>query len=258
MDDSSKYFYTPQWPVFYEDNHLFALYKPAGLLIQGDRTQDITLMDLAKQWIKVRHQKPGKVFLGLVHRLDRTVAGVVLFCRTSKAAGRISEQFRSGKTQKEYVAIVEGILPEKSGELVNHIERRGSSGKVVECATAKSSEARLSYRVVDTYKSLSLVEIDLHTGKHHQIRLQLANLGFPILGDLRYGGSAPMPDRQIALFAHILVITHPTLDQRLAFTSPFPNGWPWPKQILPEDRPPWNWQEMKTQVMLQYLNAKSL
>jgi 23S rRNA pseudouridine1911/1915/1917 synthase len=258
MDDSSKHFYIPQWPVFYADNHLLALYKPAGLLVQGDHTRDITLMDLAKQWIKRRQQKPGKVFMGLVHRLDRPVAGVVLLCRTSKAAGRISEQFRSGKTHKQYVAIVEGIMPKKSGQLVNHIERMGSSGKIVDCLSSKSRQASLSYRVLDTHKSLSLVEIDLHTGKHHQIRLQLANLGFPILGDLRYGGSAPMPKRQIALFARSLTIIHPTLKESIGLTSSFPAGWPWPRQGQTENAPPWNWQEMQQQVMLQYSKAESL
>jgi 23S rRNA pseudouridine1911/1915/1917 synthase len=249
MDDSSKHFYIPPWPIFYEDNHLLALYKPAGLLIQGDHTHDITLMDLAKQWIKLQYQKPGQVFLGLVHRLDRPVAGVVLLCRTSKAAARISHQFRSSQIQKQYIAIVEGKIIKPSGQLSNHIERRGSSGKVVDSVSPTSSEAKLSYRVLDTHKSLSLVEIDLHTGKHHQIRLQLSNLGFPVLGDLRYGASEAMPKRQIALFARSLSVIHPTLKQRLTFTSPLPEGWPWPNQTLLEAPPPWNWHDIQSQVM---------
>jgi 23S rRNA pseudouridine1911/1915/1917 synthase len=249
MEDSIKHFYIPTWPVFYDDNHLLAIYKPAGLLIQGDRTRDLTLMDLARQWIKFRYEKPGKVFLGLVHRLDRPVAGVVLLCRTSKAAGRISEQFRSGQAQKRYVAIVEGRITKPSGQLVNHIERRGSSGKIVDSVTPKSSQAKLTYRVLDTHKSLSFVEIELHTGKHHQIRLQLSNLGFPVLGDLRYGASEPMPKRQIALFAWSLSVEHPTIKQRLTFISPLPDGWPWPLQNMMESQPPWNWQEIESQVM---------
>jgi 23S rRNA pseudouridine1911/1915/1917 synthase len=249
MNDSSKHFYIPAWPIFYEDNHLLALYKPAGILIQGDRTGDITLMDLAKQWIKRHSQKPGQVFLGLVHRLDRPVAGVILFCRTSKAAGRISEQFRSGQTLKQYVAVVEGKIAKPSGQLVNHIERRGSSGKIVDSANPKSSEAKLSFRVLDTHKSFSLVEIDLHTGKHHQIRLQFSYLGFPVLGDLRYGASAPMPKRQIALFAKSLSVVHPILKQRLTFSSSLPDGWPWPDQSALRISPPWNWQEIQSQVM---------
>jgi 23S rRNA pseudouridine1911/1915/1917 synthase len=252
MDVSGKYFYIPTWPVIYADNHLFALYKPAGLLIQGDRSRDITLFELAKKWIKIQHQKPGQVFLGMVHRLDRPVAGVVLFCRTSKAASRISSQFRTGNVRKNYVAIVEGRIKQKSGELVNHIERMGSSGKIVESAGTKTSKASLSYRVVDTHKSLSLVEIDLHTGKHHQIRVQLSNLGCPVLGDLRYGASKPMPQRQIALFARSISIDHPTLKQRLAFSSSFPEGWPWPQNTLLETIPPWNWKDIESQVMNHY------
>jgi 23S rRNA pseudouridine1911/1915/1917 synthase len=252
MNDSIKHFYIPAWPVFYDDNHLFALYKPAGLLIQGDRTGDITLLDLAKQWIKFRYQKPGRVFLGLVHRLDRPVAGVVLFCRTSKSAGRVTEQFKSIRTRKQYIAIVEGTMTKPSGQLVNHIKRRGSSGSVVHSMSPDSAEAKLSYRLLDTHKSLSLLEIDLYTGKHHQIRLQLSHLGYPVLGDLRYGASGPMPKRQIALFARSLSVIHPTQNKRLTFTSPLPDGWPWPNRVNSGNSPPWNWQEIQERVMESY------
>jgi 23S rRNA pseudouridine1911/1915/1917 synthase len=252
MNNSSKLFYIPQWPIFYQDNHLFALYKPAGLLIQGDRTGDITLMDLARQWIKRHYQKPGQAFLGLVHRLDRPVAGVVLFCRTSKAAGRISEQFRSGRTEKQYIAVVEGKMTHGSGHLNNFIQRRGASGKVADSCNAAGKQAALSYRVLDTHKSLSLLEIDLHTGKHHQIRLQFSHLGFPVLGDLRYGASRPMPKRQIALFARTLSVLHPTQKQRLVFTSDLPQGWPWPNPTISGNSPPWNWRDIQSRVMDEY------
>ena len=119
----NHYFYHPDWPVLYEDNHLLALYKPAGLLVQGDHTGADSLLDLAKAWLKERYHKKGEAFLGLVHRLDRPVAGVVLFCRTSKAASRISEQFRSGRIQKYYLAIVTGNPATSSGQLIDHIER---------------------------------------------------------------------------------------------------------------------------------------
>ena len=249
MNHLSNYFFLPRWPVFYEDNHLLALYKPAGLLMQGDRTKDITLIELTKQWIKKRYEKSGDVFLGLVHRLDRPVAGVVIFCRTSKAAGRISEQFRTGQAEKQYVAVVEGALKEKSGQLTNYIERSGSSGKIMTHPTEKSREARLSFRLLDTHKSLSLVEIDLETGKHHQIRLQFSHLGFPVLGDLRYGASAPMAMRQIALFAKQLSIVHPIHKTMLTLQSPFPEGWPWPDAHTSENAPPWNWEEIHSQVI---------
>ncbi len=245
----NTYFYIPRWPVLYHDNHLLALYKPAGLLVQGDRTRDITLLELAKHWIKKKFQKPGQVYLGLVHRLDRPVAGVVLFCRTSKAAGRISQQFRSGHVQKRYITIVEGAISNPSGQLFNYIERRGSSAKIVSSKGQKSTVATLSYRVLDVFQSRSLLEIDLHTGRHHQIRVQLSHWGFPVLGDLRYGASQPLPHRQIALFAHSISIDHPTRYQRFMFTSSLPSGWPWPQPAAHADPPPWAWPEIKDQVM---------
>lgn len=240
----SPYFYIPNWPVFHEDNHLLVLYKPAGLLIQGDDTGDATLMDLVRQWIKTRYEKPGRVFLGLVHRLDRPVAGVVVFARTSKAAGRLSEQFREGRTEKQYMAVLEGIVTEKEGRLIHHVERRGSSGRVVDHPTAASQEARLTYRLLDTFQSRSLVEIDLETGRHHQIRLQFAHLGCPVAGDLRYGAPAPLPDRQIALFARRLSVFHPTQNAHLTFSCPLPKEWPWPNSEKEPNPPFWNWRDV--------------
>lgn len=245
-----NYFYHPLWPVLYEDNHLLALYKPAGLLVQGDRTGEVSLLDLAKAWLKMRYQKPGEVFLALVHRLDRPVAGALLFGRTSKAAGRLSEQFRSGTIQKRYLAVVHGHLKESSGRLIHHIERRPERSSVIHARpTHKTREARLSYRVLDASSSSSLVEIQLETGRHHQIRIQMAQLGHPVWGDLRYGAPFPLPHKQIALMAHRLTLIHPTLKSELSIESPHPCGWPWPS--IPEDsfRPPWNWKEL--QVLMQ-------
>ncbi|MBC8417395.1 MAG: RNA pseudouridine synthase [Pseudomonadota bacterium] len=244
-----NYFYIHEWPVFYEDNHLMVLYKPAGLLMQGDRTGDISLLDLGKQWIKARYEKPGRVFLGLVHRLDRPVAGVVLFCRTSKSARRISEQFRTHRPEKRYVAVVEGIPPNTSGDLIQYLERHGPTSRVVSRPTNQSQEARLHYQVLDTHKAHSLMEIHLETGRHHQIRVQLAHLGVPILGDMRYGASGPLPQRQIALFSDQLTVTHPTLHTELPFQCPFPRGWPWPIAAPLENRPAWNWEDLVREVM---------
>ena len=143
------YFFSPEWPVFYEDNHLLALYKPAGLLVQGDISRDVTLIDIAKQWIKKRCDKPGDVYLGLPHRLDRPVAGVILVCRTSKAASRMTQQFRTGRVKKTYVAILEGELSRESGILVHHLERRRNSSRIVNDPTETSQEARLSFRVIE-------------------------------------------------------------------------------------------------------------
>ena len=240
-----SFLFIPSWPILYADNHLLAVYKPAGLLVQGDRTGDTTLIGLTAQWIKQQYNKPGRVYVGMVHRLDRPVAGVILFCRTSKAADRVNRQFRSGTVRKKYVAIVEGRLKQPAGRLVNHIERRGSSGRIADAATDKSREARLSYRCLDARKDSSLVEIDLETGRHHQIRLQFSHIGHPVLGDLRYGASAPLPDKPIALFAEQLTVTHPTLGRELTFSSPLPRGWPWPGFRPAADAPPWNWCEVE-------------
>lgn len=242
---NDKYFFHKSWPVLYEDNHLLVLYKPAGLLVQGDQTGDASLLDLGKAWLKERYQKPGQVFLALVHRLDRPVAGVVLFCRTSKAAGRVSEQFRSGKISKHYLAVVEGRLNEPSGRLIDHIERREDrSSRIVLAPTALSQEARLSYKVLESGRGRSLVEIALETGRHHQIRIQMAHIGHPLLGDLRYGAGAPLPQKQIALLACRLEITHPISKLKMSFSSPLPIGWPWPCKEDEIRSLPWSWQEL--------------
>ncbi|MCF8026668.1 MAG: RNA pseudouridine synthase, partial [Desulfobacteraceae bacterium] len=148
MNHSERFFFTPKWPVFYEDNHLLVVYKPSGLLIQGDRTSDISLLDLARKWIKIRYEKPGNVFLALVHRLDRPVAGITVFARTSKAAARLSEQFRTGSVKKHYVAVVEGGVAGQAGTLVNYMERCGPTSRIVSGQTGNSRKAELSFRVL--------------------------------------------------------------------------------------------------------------
>ena len=255
MNGSNPCFFSPRWPVFYEDNHLLVLYKPAGLLMQGDHTGDISLLDLAKDWIRKRYQKPGNVFLALVHRLDRPVAGVVLFCRTTKSAGRLSEQFRTHDLEKRYLAIVEGKIDHESGELVHHLERHNASSRVVPGPTEKSREARLAYKVLETDMSRSLVEIDLITGRHHQIRVQFSHMGFPVLGDMRYGASGPLPDKQIALFANRLTIRHPTLKKQLIFDCPLPEKWPWFEFGKTIDAQPWNWVDLQEAVMREALRT---
>jgi 23S rRNA pseudouridine1911/1915/1917 synthase len=235
-------FFDPSWPVIYEDNHLLAVYKPSGLLVQGDRTGDISLLDLGKRWLKARYQKPGKVFLAMVHRLDRPVAGVVLFARTSKAAGRLSRQFRERSVEKHYLAVVGGSVSGDTNRLIDHIERRDRLSRVVLTPTEYSQEARLHYTVLARHSAKSLLKISLETGRRHQIRIQLAHMGHPILGDLRYGARTPLPDRQIALLAYSLSVDHPTRDDRLTIASPIPLQWPWPYDVLPDSqRIPWDW-----------------
>lgn len=240
---------TPKWPVFYEDNHLLVVYKPSGLLIQGDRTGDTCLLELARQYIKVRYKKPGNVFLGLVHRLDRPVAGVVVFARTSKAAARLSEQFRTGGAEKQYLAVVQGIVTDPAGECIDHLERRGPSSRIASSPAPASRQARLRYRRLDTRSDSgtqeSLVEIDLETGRHHQIRVQFAHRGFPVLGDLRYGAAVPLPQKQLALFARKLSFDHPTQKQRMTFCTPLPLGWPWPGTPDNPDAPVWDWKSLQ-------------
>ncbi|BBO84205.1 RNA pseudouridine synthase [Desulfosarcina ovata subsp. sediminis] len=239
-------FFDPRWPVLHVDNHLLALYKPAGLLVQGDHTGDASLLELGKQWLKDRFQKPGRVFLAMVHRLDRPVAGVVLFARTSKAAGRLSAQFRERRVEKRYLAVVAGSLPGRSGRLIHHIERRDRQSRVVPTPTPRSQEARLNYTVLAGDGTRSLLEVQLETGRRHQIRIQLAQAGHPILGDLRYGADAPLPERQIALLARSLSVDHPTRGERMVFTSPIPLGWPWPDGSDATEPPPWNWRAFDT------------
>ena len=236
-------FFDPRWPVLYEDNHLLAVYKPSGLLVQGDRTGDECLLDLGKRWLKERYHKPGKVFLAMVHRLDRPVAGVVLFARTSKAAGRLSRQFRERSVEKQYLAVVNGVVSGGSGRLIHHIERCNQVSRLVSTPTKDSQEARLRYTVLGTDHEKSLLRIFLETGRRHQIRIQLAHKGHPILGDLRYGADAPLPGRQIALLAQSLSVDHPTLKQRLVLNCPIPRGWCWPDAARSSrQHPPWDWR----------------
>mgnify|MGYP005848394127 CR=1 FL=1 len=238
-------FLLDDWPVLHLDNHLLALYKPAGLLVQGDETGDPCLLDLARDWIKAKYAKPGRVFLGMVHRLDRPVAGVLLFARTSKAAARLGEQFRTGAVDKRYLAIVEGRIRDDEGRLVHRLERGDNrSTRILEDDHAGGQEARLSYRVLDRSESQSLLEVALETGRRHQIRVQLAHAGHPIVGDLRYGAAAPLPSAQIALLARELTILHPTLKTTLSLRSPRPSGWPWPRSEAEPASPPWNWIEV--------------
>lgn len=245
-DETEKpFFFDRRWPVLYVDNHLLAVYKPSGLLVQGDRTGDACLLDLGRQWIKQRYAKPGKVFLAMVHRLDRPVAGVVLFARTSKAAGRLSRQFRERTVEKRYLAVVRGILGKKSGRQINHIERHGRLSRVVATPTAESQEARLRYRVLGHDGGSSLLQVTLETGRRHQIRIQFAEMGHSILGDLRYGAPGPLPGRQIALLARHLSVDHPTRGMRLHLTCPIPRSWPWPEVATADgDRPPWDWRRL--------------
>jgi 23S rRNA pseudouridine1911/1915/1917 synthase len=234
--------YCRQWPVLYEDNHLLALYKPAGLLVQGDATGSDCLLELGKAYLKTKYQKPGRVFLGLVHRLDRPVAGVVILARTSKAAARLSEQFRNGTLEKRYLAVVQGHPAKESDRWVDHLLREERSMRVLALPQEGTQEARLRYRVVASDAEHSLVNILLETGRRHQIRVQFAHRGHAILGDRRYGSPTGFPHGQIALLARAIRFRHPVQADWLLVEAPLPRGWPGPGTITDASSPPWNWQ----------------
>ena len=212
--------------IIYIDNHLIAVTKPAGLLTQPDRNTDESLIDQTRQWIKEKYNKPNNIFLGLVHRLDRNVSGVVLFARTSKAASRLSKQFREGTPKKHYRAIVLGKLKEEHTTLVHYLRKEKSLRATVfprETPTAKRSE--LSYEVINSLEKKSLLEVSLSTGRFHQIRAQMAFIGHPILGDVKYGAPEPLPNQEIALYAHKLVFSHPISNEEITLTAPEPKTW---------------------------------
>jgi 23S rRNA pseudouridine1911/1915/1917 synthase len=213
--------------ALYEDNHLLALVKPAGLLIQGDATGRPNLLDMAKTYIQVRYQKPGAAFLGLVHRLDRRVGGVVVFARTSKAAARLADQFRGRRTEKVYWAVVSGRLDPPEGENVMHLARKGRQSVPAAADAPDAAEARLHYRMLSKGPQLSLVEVRLVTGRRHQIRAQMAALGAPIAGDGLYGSPVKPVGEAIGLWARSLTIDHPTQKTPLTFQAPPPDDWPW-------------------------------
>ena len=212
--------------IIYIDNHLIAVTKPAGLLTQPDRNTDESLIDQTRQWIKEKYNKPNNIFLGLVHRLDRNVSGVVLFARTSKAASRLSKQFREGTPKKHYRAIVLGKLKEEQTTLVHYLRKEKSLRATVfprETPTAKRSE--LSYEVINSLEKKSLLEVSLSTGRFHQIRAQMAFIGHPIIGDVKYGAPEPLPNQEIALYAHKLVFSHPISNEEITLTAPEPKTW---------------------------------
>jgi 23S rRNA pseudouridine1911/1915/1917 synthase len=210
----------------YQDNHLLVVVKPAGLPTQGVSADRVSLLTLAKQYIKRKHHKPGNVYLGVVSRLDTPVSGVVVLARTSKAARRLNEQFRTQTIRKTYWAFVEGYAGPPCGECVDwvwHDERRRRM-QVVTRGAPNALEAHLAYRRLRTVAGLSLLEVELRTGRKHQIRVQLAHRGWPIVGDRQYGSRRGF-SVGIALHARRLVIVHPVKGDTLEFVAPIPDSW---------------------------------
>lgn len=205
--------------VIYEDNHIIVVEKPVNIPSQGDKTGDADMLTLVKQYIKEKYNKPGEVYLGLIHRLDRPVGGVMVFARTSKAAARLSEQVREKQFKKKYLVIADGKFEEQKGTLQNYLlkNERLNTSKVVEEGTKNSKLAILDYEVLvyNEEIDLSLVKINLHTGRHHQIRVQLANAGHSICGDQKYGTRGR--GKQICLWAYELTILHPITKEEMIF-----------------------------------------
>ncbi|MBI5064290.1 MAG: RNA pseudouridine synthase [Desulfatitalea sp.] len=202
------------------------------------------LVDLAKLWIKTRYAKPGRVFAGMVHRLDGPVAGVLALARTSKAAARLCAQFREGGITKTYLAVVQGTPPQTSARLVHQLVRVGRLSRIAPPGSAEGQTAALSYRLVDREKTKSLLEVTLETGRRHQIRAQLAAMGCPIWGDRSYGAEQALPDGRIALLGARLRLTHPTRSLPMSFETPWPQGWPWPCPSADLERPLWTIEEL--------------
>ena len=207
----------------YMDNHLLVVNKPAGLLVQGDKSGDASLLEICKQYIKERFSKPGDVYLGLVHRLDRPTSGIVVFARTSKAAARLSKQFRDHSIQKHYYALVEGKAP-SHGEFNDFLFRQGKTA-LVAADGAHGKSAKLLFNRLCAGANISLVDIQIITGRHHQIRVQFAHRELPIVGDVKYGSHVPYGGKNIALQAYSMSISHPTREERMTFQAPLLEEW---------------------------------
>lgn len=219
---------SPNIPIIYEDNHLLVIDKPVGLLSQEDHTGAPDVLNLCKQYIKKKYNKPGDVFLGLVHRLDRPVSGVMVLARTSKAASRLSYQIRKRTIQKTYWALVHGMTP-VYGEHVHFLEKdeRTNTVKAYSSPAKNAKESRLKFITLKQNKKYSVVEVDLITGRPHQIRVQFAKEGTPLWGDFKYGNAGKNQQKDIALRAVKLEIEHPTKKDLMILKAPKPEGVPW-------------------------------
>ncbi len=210
--------------VLYEDNHLIAVNKAVGEIVQGDKTGDTPLVESVKAYLKEKYNKPGNVFCGVTHRLDRPVSGVVIFAKTSKALERFNEMLRFHNLKKTYWAIVKNPPKENEGTLKHYLVRNEKLNKsfAYDTPKANSKEAILNYKVIGKSDNYTLLEIDLLTGRHHQIRCQLAAMGCPIKGDLKYGFPRSNKDAGISLHAHCIEFIHPVSKEPIKITAPYP------------------------------------
>lgn len=213
--------------ILYEDNHLISFNKPAGLLVQGDRTGDPTLFNIAKAYLAQRYSKTGNVYLGLLHRIDRPASGVVLFAKTSKAAKRMCNMLKTHQIRKRYWAVVHGAPSPPCGELRDYVIRHGTHSFVSKESNLHARLATLTYKIFNSATELTLVEINLETGRHHQIRVQFASRGYPIIGDKKYGSKFTISGGRIALLARCLDFIHPVSLKQVIIEAPVPTDWPW-------------------------------
>lgn len=215
--------------VVYEDNHIIVVNKTSSEIVQGDKTGDIPLSETVKQYLKEKYQKPGNVFVGVTHRLDRPVSGLVVFAKTSKALSRLNEMFKNSEVKKTYWAIVKECPRELEGELVHYLVRNEKQNKsyAYDKEVPDSKKAILHYRLIARSQNYNLLEVDLKTGRHHQIRCQLAKMGCPIKGDLKYGSARSNPDGSICLHARRISFIHPVSKEQIDLEAPVPPGNLW-------------------------------
>lgn len=215
--------------VVYEDNHIIVVNKTASEIVQADKTGDTPLSESVKQYLKEKYQKPGNVFLGVTHRLDRPVSGLVIFAKTSKALTRLNDMFRTGEVKKTYWAVVKHEPKEPEGELTHFLVRNEKQNKsyAYDKEVPNSKKAILHYRLIGRSENYCLLEVDLKTGRHHQIRCQLAKMGCPIKGDLKYGSPRSNPDGSICLHARRVRFVHPVSKELIELEAPLPEGNLW-------------------------------
>lgn len=216
-------------PILYEDNHLLVIEKPINIPVQEDNSGDKDLLNLLKEDIKIRYEKPGNVYLGLVHRLDRPVGGVMVFAKTSKAASRLSDVIRKDELDRKYLAVVRGVPKKKKATLEHYLYKDTKKNKVYAVAAnhKEAKRAVLDYELISSEEGLSLLSVRLHTGRSHQIRVQLSEAGFPLYGDQKYGQQVNRVGQQIALWANVLEFPHPTTKELINAQSAPPNEYPW-------------------------------
>lgn len=215
--------------ILHEDNHIVVINKRVGDIVQGDKTGDKPLSEIVKEYIKDKYHKPGEVFLGVVHRLDRPTTGIVVFARTSKALERLNKMFSERETQKTYWAVVKNMPPKEEDTLIHYIKRneKNNTSKAHNKEVPDSKKASLEYQIISKLKSYFALEIQLHTGRHHQIRCQLAAIGCPIKGDLKYGFDRSNTDGGIHLHARKLSFIHPVSKESLTIIAPVPEDVIW-------------------------------